>query len=219
MYWLENCMPLGPDAQPPEGNIMKQLFILAVLSLLPLNSALGAPLFLTPPVGLNIDGIDIMAGVFELTAINIISPGGDGTPTGPQFMNIGDTDQTLVGVIPDDTTQMQLLGYFDASIPDIPAILFDITIIGMVPGMHNFFTYFLPENIVDPVTGVNFSTIRFLQATALFDPDDLGDNIDNFSNSTVPQGHGTGSTIPEPATLVLFGLGLVGVGFSTRRKV
>ncbi|NEO55719.1 MAG: PEP-CTERM sorting domain-containing protein [Okeania sp. SIO3B5] len=151
----------------------------------------------------------------------------------------------LIEDVPDDIEVLRLIGNFDATNPDKPAALFDITLFGFNNGIDDF-TYFLPPESgpleVYQVTDLGATTAIgdnkniFASAAPIIGsdftviiPDDsvIGMSRGNFCPPPVVNPHGGGGatppdeciSVPEPGSAIgIFALGLLGIGSMLKRQ-
>ena len=74
-----------------------------------------------------------------------------------------------------------------------------------------------PGSVVTTTISVNFATNSFIDISALNSNAALNDVLLESGSMQTPSGPTPGSPTPEPATLALFGTGLLGLGFAVRR--
>lgn len=148
------------------------------------SPAWGFDLTINPPLRLTLDGLSIDTGQFNLTGAtgffidntgNLASENLTPLPS-PTNAIIGNssTTRTLIPGIEDNKYQaLNLIGFFDATNPDLNPANFDITLTNLPSNTTGDFTYFLPAQ-----TGA----LSIFQLTDLGTSTDLNDNVNTFAS-------------------------------------
>ncbi|MDJ0659049.1 MAG: hypothetical protein QNJ42_06105 [Crocosphaera sp.] len=210
------------------------------------GESVSAQLSITPPPDLTLDGIEIDFGIFQLeevTGFDVVGNPTDLTSlleNNPKFAEIGGTETTVfLDTIPTDLVSLNLVGFFDATDPDLPPANFDITLNNLPgDGSTGDFTYFLP---------VTTGPLQVRQITDLGDSSSLDDNLNTFVSvsgpvigsargnfcggqavtSTVSFHGGGGGSVPAPcqpvpehtSSLSLIFLAILGGGVGLKKKI
>lgn len=134
---------------------------------------------LTPPDTLVVDGTPVVSGFFNVTSIWAFDQALNATPITPPApiaAEIGSGLSQAIAAVPVGTRVVSVVGFFDATAPDLPAANFNLLIGSITDAADNLgFTVFLP----------NSTDTTAFQATDLGGTASLLDNTDLFSDTDV----------------------------------
>lgn len=223
--------------------MIKRTFILTVALSLTGGSAWAFPINFAPPPNLTLNGQSVSEGNFTVTGAvgfsrdgssiveEIILDQADSQDDVVFNATIGDTTPHLLFEAPEETEVLRMIGFFDATTPNLSEARFDI-----FAGMRDpssgasDFTVFLPRNTS------NFG----YQVTDLGSVPGSDDNTDvfsstepvvDFSSSSFASGitpissggftdHGTATAVPEPSSVLgVLAFGAFGAGSLLKRQL
>lgn len=221
---------------------MKRAFVLTVALSLTGGSAWAFPVRFSPPPSLTLNGQPISQGNFTVTGAvgfsrdgssileEIILDQADSQDDVIFNATIGDTTPHLLFEAPEETEVLRMIGFFDATTPNLPNANFDIFAGVRDPSSGaSDFTVFLPSNT---------STFGF-QITDLGSDPGLDDNTNTFSSTepvvdfsssfvsgttSISSGgftdHGTATAVPEPSSVLgVLAFGAFGAGTLLKRQL
>jgi hypothetical protein len=136
---------------------------------------------MTPPPSLTLDGQAVMQGQFVVT--EAVAHIYDGAAMVPQIIvdpagfpviidaTIGFGSHVLFEV-PAETDTLEMIGYFDASVPDLPQANFNLTIFGSFMDPVSL-TVFLPSNTAQSTTQITGAGVDMTQNINIFTDQEL----------------------------------------------